>query len=248
VVNFDIDCCQVLWDGERALATPSAVRALRTGINIADPERRKRSEDYEYRLAKYAARGFLVAVPGLDVNKIKEEYVRDSCFGFHKGHLKKIQLTFREGEERPDVQADENSVTGMAKLTVFSTLYVMNSIEDNDLRRRQDGESRWPGKPAGSLGTGHYMLDYAKIEGGRYMGVWKRRTPPYPPPLSVLSQVEYARKELLDTVGVDIMPWNKSPGEVLQILLGSDVEGDAQSFPIIDDQNQKRLVCFDYLA
>lgn len=40
IFNFHIDCCQILWTGSRVLATPSAVRALRTGVNFADPTRR----------------------------------------------------------------------------------------------------------------------------------------------------------------------------------------------------------------
>ena len=46
--GFDVDCCQIAWDGKRVLATPSAQRAILTGINVADPERR--SERYEDRL------------------------------------------------------------------------------------------------------------------------------------------------------------------------------------------------------
>ena len=62
IFNFDVDCCQVLWDGNNVYATPSGHRALISGTNFADPERR--TANYEIRLTKYADRGFLVAVPG----------------------------------------------------------------------------------------------------------------------------------------------------------------------------------------
>ena len=54
IFSFDVDACQLAYDGQRVLATPSAVRAFRTGINIADPERC--SSAYEKRLAKCVPR------------------------------------------------------------------------------------------------------------------------------------------------------------------------------------------------
>ena len=50
IFGFDVDACQLAYDGDAVYATPSATRALRTGINIADPERS--SAAYERRLAK----------------------------------------------------------------------------------------------------------------------------------------------------------------------------------------------------
>ena len=52
VVHFDIDACQVAFDGQKVLATPAAVRALRTRINIADPT--VGTAAYCRRLFKYA--------------------------------------------------------------------------------------------------------------------------------------------------------------------------------------------------
>ena len=48
IFGFDVDACQLAYDGKRVLATPSALRAYQTGINIADPERS--SPAYEKRL------------------------------------------------------------------------------------------------------------------------------------------------------------------------------------------------------
>jgi hypothetical protein len=130
ILNFDIDCCQVAWDGSHVLATPSALRALQTGINIAGPE--CASREYEWRLAKYTMRGFLVAVLGLDVKKAKEKYICNSCFGYYQGHLKRIHLTFFTGKDRPEHHRIEEDVImeGLAFLLVLSTMYNYHGFEE----------------------------------------------------------------------------------------------------------------------
>jgi len=95
----DIDCCQVAWDGERVLATPAASRALRTGINWADPERR--NFQYEDRLYKYARTGFLVGVPGLDLRLVKEQYLRNCVYGKNEEGFVPVELKFQKGENFP---------------------------------------------------------------------------------------------------------------------------------------------------
>jgi hypothetical protein len=42
IFNFDIDSCQLAYDGNTVWATPSARRALMSGINCVDPDRAKR--------------------------------------------------------------------------------------------------------------------------------------------------------------------------------------------------------------
>ena len=62
LAGFDVDSCCVGFDGERAWCAPRARRAICRGFNLVDPGRL--SPTYEIRLAKYARRGFAVAVPG----------------------------------------------------------------------------------------------------------------------------------------------------------------------------------------
>ncbi|WIA21882.1 hypothetical protein OEZ85_004256 [Tetradesmus obliquus] len=62
LMGFDIDSCCGAYDGSRVYVTPRARRALNRRQNLADPGRL--SPSYESRLAKYARRGFRVAVPG----------------------------------------------------------------------------------------------------------------------------------------------------------------------------------------
>eukprot|EP00854_Cymbomonas_tetramitiformis_P009760 gene9760-11564_t len=68
VMHFDIDCCCVLYDGDRVLCQPRARRAINHRVNVADTD--MRSPTYEKRLTKYSGRGFAVAVPGLDTTRL----------------------------------------------------------------------------------------------------------------------------------------------------------------------------------
>jgi hypothetical protein len=68
LLSFDIDSCAVGFDGQTVLAMDRFRRAMTKRYNLVDETRRSLS--YETRLAKYAARGFAVAVPGLDAARI----------------------------------------------------------------------------------------------------------------------------------------------------------------------------------
>jgi hypothetical protein len=63
LLNFDIDVCCVAFDGERLWTTPRGLAALRSGINLGDPERQ--STTFDRRAAKYCRRGYRLAFPGL---------------------------------------------------------------------------------------------------------------------------------------------------------------------------------------
>ncbi|GAQ89753.1 hypothetical protein KFL_005580050 [Klebsormidium nitens] len=58
---FDLDCCCVAYDGTRVWASPRALRALQTGINLVGLS--FRHVYYEDRLMKYSRRGFAVQDP-----------------------------------------------------------------------------------------------------------------------------------------------------------------------------------------
>ncbi len=86
--HFDVDCCQVAFHDGRVLATPAARRALATGVNCADPTRASRT--YESRLSKYAgAFGMAVAVPGLQMNRVAEQFL-SGAFTFQRGSLHRV--------------------------------------------------------------------------------------------------------------------------------------------------------------
>jgi ankyrin repeat protein len=71
LMGFDIDACAVGYDGKNAYALERACRAITRGYNLVDMSRR--SLTYESRLYKYSKRGFAVAIPGFDRNKVNPE-------------------------------------------------------------------------------------------------------------------------------------------------------------------------------
>ena len=67
LLGFDCDCCCVGYDGERVWALPRAVRAIRYGTNILNPLHAWPSKaSYEFRLVKYALRGYSISVPAFE--------------------------------------------------------------------------------------------------------------------------------------------------------------------------------------
>ena len=68
LVGFDVDSCALGYDGTTVWANPRARRAITKQMNTVDMTRR--SLTYEVRLAKYARRGFAVAVPDVDLELV----------------------------------------------------------------------------------------------------------------------------------------------------------------------------------
>jgi hypothetical protein len=67
LLGFDCDCCCVGYDGERVWALPRAVRAIRYGTNVLNPLHSWPCKaSYEFRLVKYALRGYSIAVPAFE--------------------------------------------------------------------------------------------------------------------------------------------------------------------------------------
>ena len=119
LLQFDIDCCQLAFDGDRLWASPSARRALTSGVILADPE--WRSATYESRLLKYARRGYAVAVPGLDLSRISPE-LTCGAFTYDEGRLKRVRYTLPDDSTAPPVFERSEEVTGLAKLLVQSAI------------------------------------------------------------------------------------------------------------------------------
>lgn len=88
------------------------------------------------------------------------------------------------------------------------------------------------------------MLDYAKRE-ERYEGKWTLRTPPYPPPTTIQTSIFQAKN--IDTVGVELLPWDFPPHVAFERLTGQREQFEFTATAISDDLDQKRLVCFDLL-
>jgi len=126
IYNYDVDSCQFYYDGARVRATPSGHRAWMTGVNVADPERR--SGNYEKRLAKHASRGFLVAVPGLDLERVQKKYFRDNFFAIIENQMRRVYLVINNDKDHVDdgevmvATAGSEKIFGLSKLLVYSNL------------------------------------------------------------------------------------------------------------------------------
>ncbi|KAJ3336079.1 hypothetical protein HDU93_003703 [Gonapodya sp. JEL0774] len=70
LMGFDIDSCCAGYDGNSVWILPRCARALTMGYNLVDLTRR--SPSYEYRLYKYSRRGFSVAIPGFQRDRVAE--------------------------------------------------------------------------------------------------------------------------------------------------------------------------------
>ncbi|KAF0979228.1 hypothetical protein FDP41_001571 [Naegleria fowleri] len=74
LLGFDIDCACVGFDGKTVWSSPRARRALAFNTNLVDVDRQ--STTYEYRLYKYAKRGFSVSIPGFDSGKVQNQLLQ----------------------------------------------------------------------------------------------------------------------------------------------------------------------------
>ncbi|KIY61763.1 hypothetical protein CYLTODRAFT_336741, partial [Cylindrobasidium torrendii FP15055 ss-10] len=77
LVGFDIDSACFGYDGRRVWATPRALIASMRQSNTVDMGRR--SPSYEFRLAKYADRGYEILLPSLQRPMVKPEIYRCSA-------------------------------------------------------------------------------------------------------------------------------------------------------------------------
>lgn len=103
--GFDCDCCCCAFNGRDVLLTPRCYRALRHMTNIVNPLHAwPNRPSYELRLAKYALRGFKVAVPGLDLKRVDPKiYSKD--FPSLQGLARLLRISFEI--ERSRVGASE---------------------------------------------------------------------------------------------------------------------------------------------
>lgn len=95
LLGFDVDCCCCAYDGREVWVTPRFLHAIRSGTNVLNPLHAwPNRPSYELRLAKYGARGFAVAVPGLDNKRIDSERIRLQTLDKLKGLARLLKVSF----------------------------------------------------------------------------------------------------------------------------------------------------------
>lgn len=79
----------------RVWATPRCIRAIQTGVNFLTPLHAwPNRASYEFRLAKYATRGYTVAIACLDKSRIDHGRIRATVFRELKGLSRVMKITF----------------------------------------------------------------------------------------------------------------------------------------------------------
>ena len=196
IFNFDVDACQLAYDGQRVVGTHAAFRAFRTGLNIADPERS--SPTYEKRLAKYSLRGFAVVVPGLEMERVSDRF-KSGCFTWVQHALRRVLLTFGGGDV-PTYSIDERPIVGLPKLLVLSSVRTLPRPKwvghgDNGNLGPLQANILTHGWEDPLSAQGAYLLKLDRLveycarsgEGrGNLCKVWRAPTPPARPPAMVM--------------------------------------------------------------
>jgi len=94
LLGYDVDCCCLGFDGDRVWALLRAVRAIQYGTNLLNPLHAWPSKaSYEFRLVKYALRGYSISVPGLEDVRLDLSKILDAPLSKLKGCTRLLRLT-----------------------------------------------------------------------------------------------------------------------------------------------------------
>ncbi|KAJ3095572.1 Protein mono-ADP-ribosyltransferase parp4 [Phlyctochytrium planicorne] len=136
LMGFDIDSCCFGYNGKNVYTLPRGLRALTHRYNLVDMTRR--SASYEYRLFKYAKRGFAVGVPNVHAAKIANKNrintgqglsrllsleARQLVPGYHRkafakdgGRLDKVEIMYADRNAEKMEQGDRYSHYQVVKI------------------------------------------------------------------------------------------------------------------------------------
>eukprot|EP00977_Amphora_coffeiformis_P002906 scaffold561_cov162-Amphora_coffeaeformis.AAC.7 len=93
--GFDVDCCACAYAHEKVWATQRCIHAIQTGVNILNPIHVwPNRPSYEIRLAKYANRGYAVAVPALDMRRVDDQRIRTTSLHNTHGLSRLIKIVY----------------------------------------------------------------------------------------------------------------------------------------------------------
>lgn len=142
--GFDVDCCSCAYDGQKVWATPRCLLAIRSGNNILNPLHSwPNRPSYEIRLAKYANRGYAVAVPGLDMRRIDDRRIRAASLENTNGLARLIKVAFAVEKDSlakiPDDPIHNVDLKEIAKICMSETEQLIGGYwQDDDV----DGDIR----------------------------------------------------------------------------------------------------------
>ena len=144
LMGFDVDCCACACTYEKVWATPRCLLAIQSGNNILNPLHSwPNRPSYEIRLAKYANRGYAVAVPGLDMRRIDDQRIRTASLGNIHGLARLIKIMYavendsltkdpREPIKNPDLK--EHAKTVMPECEQLINGYYQDDDVDGEIQ------------------------------------------------------------------------------------------------------------------
>lgn len=103
LLQFDVDSCMFLYDGNKVWCTPRAHYAITRFVNTIDLS--KRSNSYEFRLNKYSKRGYAVHIPNLDKSRINNQIYMKGANGV-TGLARLLVLEYLDDKVKFDIYKD----------------------------------------------------------------------------------------------------------------------------------------------
>ena len=126
LLGFDVDCCCAGYDGSDVWVLPRCERALRHGVNILNPLHAWPNRPaYEVRLCKYAARGYQIAVPGLDATKIDRDRLVKTKINDLRGLARLLKLSNALEWWQPNGNAEYN---GTSPAVIYSNSSFLDAL------------------------------------------------------------------------------------------------------------------------
>lgn len=110
LVGFDLDSCCCAYDGRNVWVCPRWVHALQAGVNVLNPLHAwPNKPSYEFRMAKYAFRGFGVAIPGVNKGRLDYDLIHQSQIGELKGLARFLKIS-SEMDSAPAFKTRESTL------------------------------------------------------------------------------------------------------------------------------------------
>lgn len=121
LIGFDLDSCCCTYNGRNVWVCPRWIPAIQSGVNILNPLHAwPNKPSYEFRLAKYAFRGFAVSVPGIDKERIDYDLIRRTKLTDLKGLARLVSIA-SEMETAPSTKKTiRNYMNGQWQYTTFN--------------------------------------------------------------------------------------------------------------------------------
>ena len=162
-------------------------------------------------VSRVADRGFLVAVPGLDMHKVDTNLLCDNHFVHYNGELKKVKVEFHKNMAVLIVD-QEIKVKGLLLLLVLASIPSSGSEAPPFVSEKRDAESMMGVFDSYYPPKTNILLDIRKTKEPTSVS-WEKG---FPAPRAFRIDISDCRG--VDSAGHDILSWLKTPSEISRSL------------------------------